>query len=748
MANVLIQDTRRSELVLDFSAVDSHDVTLVCRDGSLKYGSRRLLGTWSPVLRSRFGEEGGMVVFLPDFLKSTMAGVLEVVSMKWEGEMGITVDEKSLLFSLGISTGILDDIKQSCPEDQDGSEKDLIVAKPEPKDCSQNQQNCATTDVYMCDLCDENVSKSDLRRHIESEHENDLGSSSEAEIRSFFRPCSNVNLSVPMAGRVLTPPKVIKSVLNLGELKVEGMTGVAIRRLASVRKPSLPIKSESVLNKSSLPIKSASIPNKSISIVPRETQHIKAEPLSVEGNLIERPAPTLNLFKKPPINAGVTVIKKEANQAAIILPTKTSLPPKIPVSKEARECFAKIAKILPKSALASCPTSPEDLKLNCQKCGSTFSGTASKIKFELRSHIGLSHYKKQLLNEVKNMFVDFKCVDCDKEFKRSDQQQIHLLYNHTKWVELILGETEKMLKKLATKKIGQPTKKSKLLLPGKSINLIPTSKLLLPEAKREIKEETAIYDSGREKVVKEDLPTTTKNESEQQSKNIKCENIDSFNHDNSLVVPSKSTEKETLMDIQKVEATSKVLSKVDALLQHYKEISPPKKAPDDIAEIERRLLAIVGSPKEIDEDPDFEEILDDEEMLEEDIELDVDEDGVSSIKVENGSKDSGKNIRDIKKVQAELIKMQEISDDEEEEEGADEEEEEDRLQDFEDEDNLEDVLNFEEGEEDVGLDEVFEDISDTDNCTENEDENDIDREINLMGEDDVVDISELDELVS
>ena len=134
--------------------------------------------------------------------------------------------------------------------------------------------------------------------------------------------------------------------------------------------------------------------------------------------------------------------------------------------------------------------------------------------------------------------------------------------------------------------------------------------------------------------------------------------------------------------------------------------------------------------------------------MEEDIELDVDEDGVSSIKVENGSKDSGKNIRDIKKVQAELIKMQEISDDEEEEEGADEEEEEDRLQDFEDEDNLEDVLNFEEGEEDVGLDEVFEDISDIEHCTENEDENDIDREINLMGEDDVVDISELDELVS
>ena len=190
-------------------------------------------------------------------------------------------------------------------------------------------------------------------------------------------------------------------------------------------------------------------------------------------------------------------------------------------------------------------------------------------------------------------------------------------------------------------------------------------------------------------------------------------------------------EKETV----KVEVGSKVLSKVDALLLHYKEISPVKKVPDDIAEIERRLLAIVGAPEQIDKD--FEEIVDEEEMLEEDVQPGEAEDAASRIEVENVHKDSDNNIRDIKKVQAELIKMQEISDDEEEEE-------EDRMQDFEDEDNLEDVLNFKEGEEDGGLN----DESDTEDCIEDDDENDIDREINMMGEDDVVDISELDELVS
>ena len=63
MASVLIQDTRRSELLLDSSTDDSHDVTLVCSDGSLKFGSHRLLGMWSPALRS--GADVGDLAGLP-----------------------------------------------------------------------------------------------------------------------------------------------------------------------------------------------------------------------------------------------------------------------------------------------------------------------------------------------------------------------------------------------------------------------------------------------------------------------------------------------------------------------------------------------------------------------------------------------------------------------------------------------------------------------------------------------------------
>ena len=58
------------------------------------------------------------------------------------------------------------------------------------------------------------------------------------------------------------------------------------------------------------------------------------------------------------------------------------------------------------------------------------------------------------------------------------------------------------------------------------------------------------------------------------------------------------------------------------------------------------------------------------------------------------------------------------------------------MQNFEDEDSLDDVLNF---KEDVGRNEVSDDI-------ENGDENDIDQEISLMGNYDVVNISELDKV--
>ena len=334
--------------------------------------------------------------------------------------------------------------------------------------------------------------------------------------------------------------------------------------------------------------------------------------------------------------------------------------------------------------------------MRCEKCATA---TVSKIKFELRSHVGLNHYNKQLVSEVKKMFVDLKYVDCDKELKRADQQQIHLLYNHTKWVELISAETEKVIKK-AEKVSSQ--KKRKLQLPGSEIRLIPTSKLMSREVKRKLNP-----DSDKE----EELPDVNQIDKRKQ---IKSENIEMIKNGNLVleIDPSTMTKK---IDILKLEATSKVLSKVDSLLEQYKETTPQAK--EDVTPFEKQI------EKKIEDDDDFEEIVQDEEMLEEDLEA-GDEDSASGVEVENVAEN-------IKKIQEELIKMQEISDDEEEDE------EEDRMQDFEDEDNLDDVLNF---KEDGDRNEASEDIG---NC----DENDIDWEISIMGDDDVVDISELEEVV-
>ena len=355
------------------------------------------------------------------------------------------------------------------------------------------------------------------------------------------------------------------------------------------------------------------------------------------------------------------------------------------------------------------------------------------------------------------MFVEAKCVDCDKELKRVDQQQIHLLYNHTKWVDLVAAETDKVLKKVTSKNV---VKKSPLLVKGVQVTssrkFPPESKLC--QVKGELESESENQNQNKEikgvQLFSPTLSAETKKEGiekghnereikmevcedvenketfkaagngdqHKQNKDMKRENVQLVTNKNTKAIENTSYVKKehgTAHDITE-NTSNDVLSQVDALLENYKETSPLKKAPDDVAEIQRKLLSIVGSEEDIepdDDDPDFEEIVDDEEALEGD--MGVDEDGDKTSSMEVGDPDE--NNKDVKKVQEELIKMQEISDDEDEMDV----DEEDRMRDFEDEDKLEDVLNFKE-EEDVDY---------------GEDEND-----SISEDDDVVDISE--ELVS
>ena len=204
------------------------------------------------------------------------------------------------------------------------------------------------------------------------------------------------------------------------------------------------------------------------------------------------------------------------------------------------------------------------------------------------------------------------------------------------------------------------------------------------------------------------------------------------------VIKNSTTPNVTNVRLMKSEPTSSMItSKVDKSLKDCPSTTP-KKAPDSIADIQRKLLAIVGpqgvqdveeeqqeEDKDMDSDPDFEDVVDDDEELEDMVADDL---GVDNIKKET----------DVMEVQQELLK------DVKSQRPSDDEEEGDKMEDTED--TLEDILNFKEEEVDEDLEEVYKDISDDEYCGEN-DEDEIEREINLIRQKHSNDDAELDELV-
>ena len=765
MVNVLIQDTKRNELVLDSRLGDFTDVTLVCSDGILTHSSYQMLGMWSPVLRSTNLMVGNRsVVILPNFLKSTVAGVLELLDMKWEGEMDITLEEKNLLTALGIPIGNLIEIpmdhcnsgefptKCVSQTSQETSVDDPIIGVPQSSIGSEKQKEIANTEIFKCDLCDDQVSMSDMRKHIYTEHESDVGSPTGTEVQSYFRPCTQSDEKINQIDNNVEVQGVYQSLPKPNPLPT-------LRQIQPKPNPSPTLQPvQPNPNPTKIPsTHSVNLLNKRITVVPKGVQVIKKDFGARESPKVPQSNMKTDLLMK----AGVRVINTKLPQSKSGTGSNTP----VQLSKAATGSSLKVetnhnpSTIHPTSNLEKMgfgKTLPsltsENLEVKCPKCPTTtFCGTESKVKYELRSHIGLNHYRAQLLKEVKNMFVEAKCLDCDKELKRVDQQQIHLLYNHTKWVDLVAAETDKVLKKVTSKNF---VKKSPLLVKGiqvtSSRKFPPESKLcqvkgelesenqnqnkeikgvqlFSPTLSAETKKE-GIEKGHNEREIKMEVCEDVENketfkaagngDQQKQNKDMKRENVQLVTNKNTKAIENTSFVKKehgTAHDIK--ESTSNVLSQVDALLENYKETSPLKKAPDDVAEIQRKLLSIVGSEEDIepedDDDPDFEEIIDDEEALEGDIGVDEDGDERSSMEVG----DPDENNKDVKKVQEELIKMQEISDDEDEMDV----DEEDRMRDFEDEDKLEDVLNFKE-EEDVDY---------------GEDEND-----SISEDDDVVDISE------
>ena len=865
MANVNFKDRKRSELVLE--AGDSSNVTLVCGDGSLTFPSFRLLGMCSPVVRSSNNQEGEeVVIILPDFFKSTVSTVLEVVSMNWEGEKAISASEKGLLESLGVTTGaLLADIKRGGAEERkelkqdvkaesgetrrDGGMKNSVKVKQKNNanfnkgkklqslSVPQKEQNIIETklkkthseinlaiasskakqmDYFLCDLCDEKVEKRDLKTHLNKEHQEDIGAPSDSEIQSYFKPSPTVGCSTTSSASMpeakkssserdkysISPPTMhpedetskIAERYGLGlavSIVARGEKAGDQKEQAGIqnRKPSIQNSQGGVQNKKSgnqtshggvqnkHPPKSITVPLHTA--VPRQSEKIRVvAKVKSEGEgvklaaTIAKPALPPQLTKKLP-SPGFPV-KKELDKPKISEPMNDKS-----LEKTNNFDLDQTNKDMQKKmSTSNVEGKSKDMLVKCPQCKLNFGGNSSTVKFELRSHIGLTHYNTELMIEVERMFVENKCVGCDKMFKSKEQQQIHLLYNHTRWVELVSLEADNAMEK----RDSDPEKNKK----SEGIKLVPTLKLLSPQAKRAKEERKEDKDQSEvkkgEEVKNMDLETKVR---KVVGKCIHCEKHFSGNDPDEIsihflvshttandsyflasnqcfvcdvaVLPEhqnlhmmkmhdymKSEIQSFILQVVKNASTSNigikdeliksevVVPKVDTLLDRLGERTPPgRKAPDSIADIQRKLLAIVGTQavKDIDDDPDFEEVVDDEEDAVEDI-----------IANDLGEENTGEetNEEDITGVQAELIKMrnisikmQNISDDEEEED--------DRM------DTLEDVLNFKEEEADGDLEEVYKDISDDEYCGEDDE---IEREISLMKEEGGnTDMSELEELV-
>ena len=830
MAHIHFKDTKRSELSLETS--DSSNVTLVCGDGSLTSPSSRLLGMFSPVLRST-NHSNEMVILLPDFSKATVSTVMELVGMRWRGEKTISSKEKVLLAALGISIlGALSEIKSKAIVKQTktepaqmkrGKAKPRIAAQRQPDPAIKTKLERTHSEInlaiasskvkqilpFQCDLCDEKVPKTDLRTHCEKEHKDDIGEPSESEILSYFSPCPDLDIS-----KTSSVEMAQSKVLDKSDSEPYKAPHFDISN-AHKEEPTDHIKTKVGLQAKEIDVQIKPRPkstNKIQTPLPSNAQQLKNVQIApkVKSQTIKAKSTVPPQLTKKLTSTGVSV-KKESERLKSPESVKESCGENKPQRqsesvKKSNSCEKSNIKV---SSNTSTKDFSDDGLVQCPHCESKFARPNTSIaKFELRSHIGQSHYKEELLMEALRIFKENKCSLCEKMFKTKDQQVIHLLYNHTRWVEVIAAEADLAMERnvFSNREEGAvvklvPTLGSdqavKLAPTSKeaAIKLVPTSKLLSPQAKKE--EDGKRTDKDRVEKVKK-LEENAKKEAKEKVKNevgkcIHCEKEFSGNNPDDIsihflashtapndsyflasnqcivcdvevlpddqnihmmkmhdymkseiqsfivqVIKNSTTPNVTNVRLMKSEPTSSMItSKVDKSLKDCPSTTP-KKAPDSIADIQRKLLAIVGpqgvqdveeeqqeEDKDMDSDPDFEDVVDDDEELEDMVADDL---GVDKIKKET----------DVMEVEQELLK------DIKSQRSSDDDEQDDKMKDTED--TLEDILNFKEEEVDEDLEEVYKDISDDEYCGEN-DEDEIEREINLMRQEESNDGTELDELV-
>lgn len=325
--------------------------------------------------------------------------------------------------------------------------------------------------------------------------------------------------------------------------------------------------------------------------------------------------------------------------------------------------------------------------LLCPKCPKEFDKAKtnpSKWKDMLRCHIGLVHYGKELSDEVGSKYDGNKCKACGKISKDNSNKKKHMLFHHTKYVDLVLKEME-----LAIKNHYDTDKKQ-------HIKVKPLKKLLKP---KEV--------CNNEQFEATDPKRKMEAEKEEINKKVKLD-IDETNE----------------------------LADVQDLLQSDNEEEGGKEDNQDDLHQTGGHHEVVADKKEDKEGREKEESREDKEERKDEEKREEDKEREEKDGREEEERKGGENEEEEKEektdevmsIQDQLLKMQEFSSDE------DDDEEEDRLQEFEGEDPEEDkedsvgetaTIETEEGGEDSG--DKLEDIlnfplDESENAYEGEDE--------------------------
>ena len=78
--------------------------------------------------------------------------------------------------------------------------------------------------------------------------------------------------------------------------------------------------------------------------------------------------------------------------------------------------------------------------VRCPNCSRIFSGTQGRVRDMLRNHLGNMHFQSELSIEVKNYFGNgSKCNACNKIIQNPSMKKKHLIFNHSKIVNVILS---------------------------------------------------------------------------------------------------------------------------------------------------------------------------------------------------------------------------------------------------------------------------------------------------------------------